>query len=166
MPDPTRRAQFIPPSTRLRRKAVNPTRGFGLTLSPDEVRRLEEVVERSSDKFNRAVADQLRLMRDGFASALAAPERRPDYIARIAPLAFDIKGLGGTFKYELLTAIAKSLHDFCGRLSGEVGDVQMAIVRTHIDALYAVLAGRVTGQGGDLERELLETIREAVARFA
>ena len=165
MAERTRKAQVIPPSNRLRRKALNPSRGFTLTLSPEDVRRLEDVVHRSTDKFNLTVAEQLRIMRDEFAPALADPELRPRFVARILPIAFSIKGLGGTFQYDLLTTIAKSLHDFCGRL-GAVSDVQMAVIRAHVDALYAVLARRVTGQGGEIEQALLVAIRKAVERFA
>lgn len=53
----------MPPSQELRRKAVNFKKGFKLKLEPEEIRKLEAVVEKATDQFTVEVADKLRGLR-------------------------------------------------------------------------------------------------------
>ncbi|MFN3460488.1 MAG: transcriptional regulator [Oceanibaculum sp.] len=157
------KAQIIPPSMELRRRAVNSKKGFSINPQPEELKKIETVVHQSSDKFIASVAAALRALREALASAEKDPARWEGLMVDIRRHAFDIKGLGGTFDYPLLTEIARSLHAVAGRM-GDANPRQMAIIRCHIDALYVVLAQRIQGSGGKLESELLEAFRLAVAK--
>ena len=53
----------MPPSQELRRKAVNFKKGFKLKLEPEEIRKLEAVVEKATDQFTIEVAEKLRALR-------------------------------------------------------------------------------------------------------
>lgn len=156
------KAQIIPPSTELRRRAVNSKQGFSINPRPEELKKIENAVHQSGDKFIASVAAALRSLRSALASAEHDPSRWEPLIGDIRRHAFDIKGLGGTFDYPLLTEIARSLHAAAGRV-GDTNPKQMAIIRCHIDALYVVLAQRIQGSGGKLEREVLEAFRLAIA---
>ena len=85
-------------------------------------------------------------------------------IARIVADALEIKGMGGTFKFPLLTQVAKSLHDYATQIH-EPNAWNTVIVGHHIDALYVVLAQRITGLGGRIEAELLKALRAASTKF-
>ncbi|RKQ68397.1 transcriptional regulator [Oceanibaculum indicum] len=157
------KAQIIPPSMDLRRRAVNSKKGFSINPQPDELKKIEKAVHQSSDKFIASVAAALRSLREALASAETDPARWEALMVEIRRHAFDIKGLGGTFDYPLLTEIARSLHAVAGRM-GDANPKQMAIIRCHIDALYVVLAERIQGSGGKVEQELLEAFRLAIAK--
>ncbi|HLT77962.1 MAG TPA: hypothetical protein VKZ87_11285 [Ferrovibrio sp.] len=155
---------FTPPPQELRRKAVNFKKGFGLKLMPDEQRRLEEVVEKATDAFTKDVAERLRRLRAALDDVASGNDRADLAMRAIRSLSLDIKGMGGMFKYPLLTAFAKSLNDFTKDM-GLPGPRQLDIIAAQIDALYVVMARRITGDGGPTERELLAALKQATARY-
>lgn len=155
---------FTPPAQELRRKAVNFKKGYGLKLAPEELRRLEEVVDKATDAFTRDVAERLRQLRAALDDVASGNNRADLAMRAIRTLSLDIKGMGGMFKYPLLTAFAKSLNDYTKSID-QPGPTQLDIIAAQIDALYVVMANRITGDGGRTERALLEALKQATARF-
>jgi len=158
------KVQIIQPSLDLRKRAVNFKTGFGVILTPEETVKLQTVVEKSSDTFVRQVAAKLKQLREALAALDDGAAPHPGLIERVAVDALEIKGLGGTFKFPLLTQIAKSLHDYATQIR-EPNAWNTVIVGHHIDALYVVLAQRITGLGGRIEAELLKALRAASTKF-
>jgi len=155
-----KKPEFTPPQQDLRRKAVNFKKGWRLKLEPEELKRLEAVVEKATDSFTQEVSDKLRLLRAALED-VAMSNGVDQAMQAIRSLSLDIKGMGGMFKYPLLTAFAKSLNDFT-RNMGAPNPVQLDIIAAQIDALYVVMAQRIQGSGGRKEAELLEALRTAV----
>lgn len=162
MPKP--KVQIIQPSMDLRKRAVNFKTGFGVILTPDEAVKLEAVVEKSSDTFAKQVAAKLKVLRASLAGLSDETAPHLALIERVAADALEIKGLGGTFKFPLLTQIAKSLHDYAAQIK-EPNVWHGVIFAHHIDALYVVLAQRITGLGGKVEAELLKALRQASTKY-
>jgi hypothetical protein len=158
------KVQIIQPSTDLRKRAVNFKTGFGVILSPQETQKLQAVVEKSSDEFTRKIGERLKALREEMAKFDDGEAPPMSLIARIVADALEIKGMGGTFKFPLLTQIAKSLHDYATQIH-EPNAWNTVIVGHHIDALYVVLAQRITGLGGRIEAELLKALRAASTKF-
>jgi hypothetical protein len=158
------KVQIIQPSGDLRKRAVNFKTGVGAVLAAGETQKLQSVIEKSADRFVREIGAMLSNLREELA---AVPEGEPltqDMLQRVAKDAIEIKGLGGTFKFPLMTQIAKSLHDYV--LQIDTPSVWNAvIVGHHIDALYVVLAERITGSGGQVESELLAALRAATSKY-
>lgn len=154
---------FLPPAQDLRLKAVNLKKGYPLKLEPAELRRLESVIERAADALHKETAEKLRLLRAAL-NDVAKGDRADQAMRAIRSLSLDIKGMGGMFKYPLLTAFAKSLNDFTKDM-GLPGPRQLDIIAAQIDALYVVMARRITGDGGPTERELLAALKQATARY-
>lgn len=147
----------------LRQRAVNFTTGLELTLT-DEVReKIEAVIEASADSFAQEILDKLRDMRQQVKAAEDDELQRIFILSNIAEIAFDIKGMGGTFGYPLLSHLAKSLHDFIGKL-GLPNEAQLEVISIHIDSMYVVLARGIGGTGGKMEQELLDNLGIAVAK--
>jgi hypothetical protein len=158
------KVQIIQPSMDLRKRAVNFKTGFGVILTPDEAVKLEAVVEKSSDTFAKQVAAKLKVLRTSLAALSDDTAPHMALIERVAADALEIKGLGGTFKFPLLTQIAKSLHDYAAQIK-EPNVWHGVIFAHHIDALYVVLAQRITGLGGKVEAELLKALRQASNKY-
>lgn len=158
------KVQIIQPSGDLRKRAVNFKTGFGVVLSLGETQKLQNVVEKSTEKFVRDIGATLRKMREDLAALPEGEILTHDMLVRVGNDAIDIKGLGGTFKFPLLTQIAKSLHDYVQKIETPSA-WNAVIVGHHIDALYVVLAQRITGFGGQLESELLVALRAAGAKY-
>jgi sulfite reductase alpha subunit-like flavoprotein len=158
------KVQIIQPPMDLRKRAVNFKTGFGVILKPDEAVKLEAVVEKSSDNFAKQVAAKLKVLRQSLAALDDETAPHMALIERVAADALEIKGLDGTFKFPLLTQIAKSLHDYAAQIK-EPNVWHGVIFAHHIDALYVVLAQRITGLGGKVEAELLKALRQASTKY-
>ena len=147
----------------LRQRAVNFTTGLDLTLSDDVRARIEGVISDSADAFSKEVLEKLKEMRKQVKTAEDDQLSRIFIMSTIAELAFDIKGMGGTFGYPLLSHLAKSLKDFIAKL-GLPNETQLEVISIHVDAMYVVLAQGIHNQGGPSEKALLETLQTAVSK--
>ena len=155
-----KRAQIIPPRADLKKKAVNLSKGFDMRLTPEVVRKLEEVVHKSRDTFTEDIAEKLVAMRRLLTEGGADPKRQREIVAQLYDASLEIKGAGGTIGYDLLSQIGKSLNDFVTGLEALDGR-QARVIGLHVDALYAVLANRITGRGGVVENAIVEVFEEA-----
>jgi HPt (histidine-containing phosphotransfer) domain-containing protein len=157
------KAKFIKASQELRLRAVNFETGVDLTLT-DEVRGcIEAVITESADTFSKDVLDKLREMRIQVKAAEDDPLSRIFILTTIAELAFDIKGMGGTFGYPLLSHLAKSLKDFIATLALP-NEAQLEVISIHVDAMYVVLAQGVRGMTDRLQKDLLDNLGIAVSK--
>lgn len=154
----------MPPAQELRRKAVNFKKGFKLKLEPEEIRKLEAVVEKATDQFTVEVADKLRSLRVALNDVANSQIGADQAMQAIRSISLEIKGMGGMFKYPLLTAFAKSLNDFTKDM-GAPTPIQLDIIAAQIDALYVVMANRIQGSGSKVEMELLSALEEAARKY-
>lgn len=155
--DQDERPKLIKASMELRRRAVNRRQGLEMVLTQDVRSRMQTVIAKAITGFETETLARLAELRrlvtglghDEFALVFLIPQ--------LQDLAFDIKGMAGTFGYDLLTDLAKSLQDFLASMEMPTS-TEFEVVAIHIDALYLLLSSRVNGQGGDMERELLITL--------
>jgi hypothetical protein len=155
---------FMPPAQELRRKAVNFKKGFRLKLEPEEIRKLEAVVEKATDQFTVEVADKLRALRVALNDVANSQIGADQAMQAIRSMSLEIKGMGGMFKYPLLTAFAKSLNDFTKDM-GVPTPIQLDIIAAQIDALYVVMGNRIQGSGSKIEMQLLGALEEAARKY-
>ncbi len=154
----------MPPAQELRRKAVNFKKGFRLKLEPEEIRKLEAVVEKATDQFTVEVADKLRGLRVALNDVANSQIGADQAMQAIRSMSLEIKGMGGMFKYPLLTAFAKSLNDFTKDM-GVPTPIQLDIIAAQIDALYVVMGNRIQGSGSKIEMQLLGALEEAARKY-
>jgi hypothetical protein len=159
-----RGAKIIPPRPDLRRKAVNFTKGFDLKLSPAMVERLEQVVHKARDGFTADIAGRLVTMRSAVREAVEGKGDAARALQAIYMNSLEIKGAGGTIGYDLLSAIGKSLNDFVNGVAA-LDRRRADVIDLHIDALYVVLANRITGRGGPTEAAVLKAFSSVRAKF-
>lgn len=160
-----RKVRIIRPPDDLRRRAVNATRGLNLDLTPAEISRIEAVVHRSKNRFVSQVAEKLKVLRAVHQEASEKPDLRAAYLGQLRDESLAIKGLGGTFGYPVVTAIAASLNDFM-RDRQSVDDRQLLVVRLHIDAIYIILARKAASLRPDVESELVASFKLLAAKYA
>jgi len=155
------KVQIIKASQELRQRAVNFDTGVDVNLTDDVRQRIESVIADSADAFSNEVMEKLREMRAQVKTAEGDELSRIFILSTIGDLAFDIKGMGGTFGYPLLSHLAKSLQDFTTRLALP-NEAQLEVISIHIDAMYVVLAQGVRGMTEHLEQNLLKNLGIAV----
>ena len=96
-----------------------------------------------------------------------APEGRTQCFRRINEIAHDMRGQGGTFGYPLISHFGDSLYDASLFATGApISDNHVEIVMAHVDAMNAVIKGRISGDGGAIGRELRLTLEMAIEQNA
>lgn len=158
------KVQIIQPTGELRKRAVNYKKGFSVELTSSEMVQLEKVVHQSKDKFVVSVGKKLKDLRDAAHAVADDAMSIPGFLRTAEKDSLEIKGLGGTFDFPLLTQVAKSLNDYVRGLKN-VTKVHLDIITLHIDALYVILAQHITGQGGATEAEVLSALLQATRKF-
>ena len=95
------------------------------------------------------------------------PEDRARHFGRINEIAHDMRGQGGTFGYPLISHFGDSLYDASLFATGApISDNHVEIVMAHVDAMNAVIKGRISGDGGAIGRELRLTLEMAIEQNA
>ncbi|MFH1805654.1 MAG: transcriptional regulator [Pseudomonadota bacterium] len=156
--------QIIPAQTELKRRTVNYAKGMDINLSPEQLMELEQVVQRSTDNFVRQIGSDLADTRQLVIDAVKDNSKSAIALQGCVDLAYSVKALGGTFQYPLMTQIAKSLETFILDRSTATKK-QLLVMQLHIDALYVILASRVTGFGSTVEQATIAALAKLAERY-
>lgn len=85
------------------------------------------------------------------------PQLRNDFYA----IFHDIKGMGGSFNYPLMTSAGTSICRYL-RLLGEKSPLDSEIIEAHVKAMRAILNNNITGTGDDTGTQLINRLNELV----
>ncbi len=131
----------------------------------DLLHEAEEQMERGADDFSVWALDYVKELSEHCKNALADDSGigRAKIFADINLLALELRGQGGTFGYPLITTFGKSLYD--ATTSGcREDNVAVEIVKSHVDAMGAVLREKIEGDGGEIGRALLQSLKMAIEK--
>jgi CheY-like chemotaxis protein len=130
----------------------------------DFLEEAEQQLERAALDFTTWALDYVSKLTKLCAQALEADAEvgRGSYFGDINLLALELRGQGGTFGYPLISTFGKMLYN--ATLEGcREDDNALGIVKAHIDAMGAVLREKVSGDGGQVGRALLVSLKKAIA---
>ena len=153
MSDP---AHVIRPTPPLRTKV-----GGGFGINADAIARAEEALKAMSAQFGQWLNDEIvkldKAQADVREQGLNAETAEALYFR-----AHDLKGLGTTYEYPLVTRIAGSL---CRLLydAGARQNAPLIIIDAHIDAIRAVVRDQVKTDENPTGRILAESLEAKVA---
>jgi hypothetical protein len=132
----------------------------------------KEALEAAEAEFTKMAEDYpdwvesyIRKLYELHGRCVDTPELRHQYFKKLNESAHDLKGQGGTFGYMLISRFGDSLYE-CTRARDDYPDNQVEIVKAHIDAMKAVIAGRVKGDGGSIGQELIKQLQKAIERYS
>jgi len=155
---------FLRPMNRLKDKVGGNALSTG-TLPLEAMQRalgtLDKAVEDYADWARKYVQELVQAYTESFANV----KPRRVGLKRINEIAHELRGQGGTFGYPLVSDFSKSLYYYTVAGSRE-DDNAMGIVKSHIDALRAVINGKVEGRGGRIGEELLTVLQMAIEKFS
>lgn len=87
-------------------------------------------------------------------------------VAEINRSAHEMRGQGGIFGYPLITHIAKSLYEATSGGLKAVTPSEQLLFKAHVDAIKAVMHGRISGDGGVTGQQLLASLEVAKKKYA
>ncbi len=76
----------------------------------------------------------------------------------------DIRGMGGTFEFDLVTTIADQVHSLVHAFES-FGPEQVVALQVHVGALKVVVAERLKGEGGRRGREVLDGLQKVYDKY-
>ncbi len=150
-------AQVIRPPNVLRAKVGG---GFG-GINADAIAKAEEALKAMSAQFGQWLQDEITKL-DAAQAAVRAEGYTPRTAEGVYFRAHDLKGLGATYQYPLVTRLAgslcKLLDDPARRMAAPV-----VLIDAHIDAIRAVVRDQIQTDDHPTGRILAETLEAKVA---
>jgi hypothetical protein len=149
---------FTPPNT-LRMKVGG---GFG-GIDAGAIAKAEEALKAMSAQFGQWLQDEITKL-DAAQSAIRTQGLTTETAEGLYFRAHDLKGLGSTYQYPIVTRMAGSL---CKLLDDPARRTEAPIVLldAHIDAIKAVVRDEIQTDEHPVGRELAETLETRVAEL-
>ncbi len=128
----------------------------------EKMRRAEAAVAALAADFPSYIAEDLERAEAGMAEALDQPAgpARDAAMGEVHAAGHNIKGLGGSFGFDLVTDVGQSLCLLL-KLAPENTDAVVALAETHVAELRRILDAAIAGDGGADGRALMQTLNAA-----
>lgn len=124
----------------------------------EALKRAEEVIAGMTDTYLEWVAEDLKKIDAAYQKLKAKPEGK-DELDGVFQVSHDIKGQGGSFGYDLMTAIGNELCRLIERID-KVGPDELEAIRIHIDSMKLVMGNDMKGQGGKAGEQMLAGLQK------
>ena len=116
-----------------------------------------------SDYLEWVIKD-IEQLQGAYDKAVKEPDNRAAAQEGIYGFAHDIKGQGGSFGYPLMTAVGNQLCKFLEGIEGIVNDIQLNVVKVHIDTMRLIIQDRMEGDGGKAGDHLLKGLNAVITK--
>ena len=141
--------------------------GLPGTINTDALAAAELEFEKMAEEYPDWVQGHIDRMYEAYNNCGETPQNRNEHFTTLAFVAHDMKGQGGTFGYDLISFFGRMLFDYIEfHKNTAIKDNHVEIVGAHIDAIKAVIAGRITGNGGAVGAALVNSLEKAKERYA
>ncbi len=148
--------EVINPPNNLKQKVG--TGGAG-AVDLEALERAEQVITGMTDSYLEWVAEDLKKIDQAYAKLAEATGDRKEEMEAVFHISHDIKGQGGSFGYDLMTAIANELCRLIEKAE-KIGDEEVEAVKLHIASLKLVIGQDLKGQGGKAGEKMLAGLQQ------
>ena len=150
-------AQVFRPPNFLRAKVGG---AFG-GINADAIAKAEEALKAMSGQFGQWLQDEITKL-DAAQATIRTSGYTPETAEGLYFRAHDLKGLGSTYQYPLVTRLAGSLCKLMDDPTRRM-DAPMMLIDAHIDAIRAVVRDQIQTDDHPTGRVLSETLEARVA---
>lgn len=148
--------EIINPPNTLKNKVG--TGGAG-AVDLEALERAEQVIAGMTDSYLEWVVEDLKKIDAAYTALASAEGDRKKEMEGVFQVSHDIKGQGGSFGYDLMTAIAKELCRLIEK-AGKIGPGEVEAVKLHIDAMKLVIGEDLKGSGGKEGEKMLSGLQQ------
>ena len=151
-------SQIVNPPNPLRDKVSG-----GGPISEEMLQRAALAVESLAEQFDDLLESEIARLHALFERAAADPSQGMEFAKQIFEIAHDLRGQAGTFDYPLITRVGTSLCRFADEL-GCCRERELEVIRLHIEAMQAIMASALRGDGGALGQQIADGLEKAVEK--
>ena len=151
MSDDKPQAQVIRPPQTLQNKV---DKGGPGAVDLDALAKAEDVIANLADDYLTWVQEDLARLEAAYAEMEKGEGDPKELLDNVFQIAHDMKGQGGSFGYDLMTAIGDQLCRLVEKMD-KITPREVGMVRVHIDAMRVIIVKELKGDGGEEGRKLL-----------
>jgi hypothetical protein len=148
--------EIINPPNALKQKVG--TGGAG-AVDLEALERAEQVISGMTDSYLEWVVDDLKKIEQAYSALESASGDKKAEMNGVFQVSYDIKGQGGSFGYDLMTAIGNELCRLIEK-ADKIGAGEVTAVKLHIDAMKLVIAEDLKGTGGTEGEKMLSGLQQ------
>lgn len=125
-------------------------------LLDDFLARADSMVAALQSEFEAGTELRIKRLAEIARGAWKLPATREDAVLQLRRQCHDIKGEAGTFGFPLLSDIADLFGDYLRETP--LASQRPEAIKAYIDTFEVVWTRRITGSGGDLGRQLIQSL--------
>lgn len=153
---------IIPPDTLKSKVSVGGPNAVDL----EALERAEQVIANMADSYLDWVEEDLKKISSAYDRLVDGSGDREKGLEKVFGIAHDMKGQGGSFGFELITAIGNNLCRLLDRFDETVpAKIQNESIRIHIDAMKLIISSRMGGDGGQQGTAILNGVQQMVEKL-
>lgn len=158
--------RFYRKKNKLKEKTLGlaPRNDDEISFDEDLMMKAAAALEDMSEEYPDWVSGLITQLAEVHRRCVDTPEIRHNSFEQLHAIAHDMRGQGGTFGYQLISDFADSLYDFTVA-STSTSDNHVEIIKAHIDAMRVVISERISGDGGDIGKELKASLDAAIDKY-
>ena len=152
---------FNPPNTLNSKVKVG---GPG-AISPDMLEKAEQVLAGLSDSYLDWVQEDIKKISTAFDELKAGKGDQKKILDDIFRISHDMKGQGGSFGYNLMTAVGNELCRMLEKLPSPIGPAHVEAIGVHIDSMKLIIAQKMKGDAGQAGAAILAGLQKVSAKL-
>lgn len=149
---------------RLRGKAGGSDGGGAGRFEQTSLDRADAVIESMSSLYPKEIENMIGALHEQWVELKQSGEERSTRVEKISHTANQIKDLAGTFGYSLMADFGDSLCSYILETALS-RDEHFKIVQAHIDVMDVAFKRQLRDDGGEMGRELKQTVQKAIDKY-
>ena len=134
-------------------------------ISPDMLEKAEQVIAGLSDSYLDWVQEDIKKISAAFEELKAGKGDQKKILENIFRISHDMKGQGGSFGYNLMTAVGNELCRMLEKLPSPIGPAHIEAIGVHIDSLKLIIAQKMKGDAGQTGAAILAGLQKVSAKL-
>ena len=136
-----------------------------LIVSPLALAKSEAEIEKLQSDFLVTMTRDIEDLQKTYTTLIQSPDNAKKMVKRIEELSFSIKSRAGIFGYLRATEVAHQLNNFCRRYYDKNNAHHLIILEKHIQTLSAIFAKKITGDGGEVGKQLIIDLARLINKY-
>lgn len=134
-------------------------------ISMDMIEKAEKVLAGLSDNYLEWVQEDLKNISAAFDELKAGRGDQKKVLDSIFRMSHDMKGQGGSFGYNLMTAVGNELCRMIEKLPTPITPAHIEAIGVHVDSMKLVISQQIKGDGGKTGAAILAGLQKVSTKL-